>query len=272
MTRIRTLAAPFCLAAWRAWRRVVPRDGYRALLFHDVPPSQRAAFAALVTQLHHQGRLITPAQAAAGGDGVLLTFDDGFQSNLEVAETILAPLGVSALFFVCPGLVDLRGDAQAAAIGANVFDGKRDAGDLRIIDWDGVERLRALGHTIGSHTLDHKRLTALSADARAEQIDGAAERLRQRLGAVPDWFAYTFGDAWSVDAPSLAAIARRHRFCRSGVRGANRQGVSPYALRADHVELGGDEAWRWLAVEGGLDPLYRKARARLDALAAGLKA
>ncbi|KAF0225673.1 MAG: hypothetical protein FD176_359 [Rhodospirillaceae bacterium] len=274
MSDLRSLIAPVWLAAWRGVRAVVPPAGYRTLLFHDVPPPQRPAFAALVRRLHADGRLITPAQAAAAPrpGGVLLSFDDGFQSNLGVAETILAPLGIQALFFICPGLTQLSGAAQAAAIAANVFDGKRAAGDLRILDWDGVERLKALGQEIGSHTLDHKRLTTLSPDARAEQIEGAAQAFRQRLGAVPDWFAYTFGDAWSVDAPSLAAIAALHRFCRSGVRGANHDGVSPHALRADHVELGGGDAWRWLAVEGGLDPLYRKARAHLDGLAAGLQA
>lgn len=272
MNNIRTLVAPACLAAWRLWRRVVPQSGYRALLFHDIPISQRQVFAALVGQLHAQGHLITPDQAAAGANGVLLTFDDGFQSNLEVAETILAPLGVQALFFICPGLSSLSGPAQAEAIGRNIFDGKRPAGDLRVLDWDGIERLRILGHEIGSHTRDHLRLTVLSADARAEQIEGAAEAFNARLGAVPEWFAYTFGDAWSVDADALARIARLHRFCRSGVRGVNHAGISPYALRADHVELGGDDSWRWLAVEGGLDPFYGKARAHLDVMAAGLQA
>ncbi|MFA6022006.1 MAG: polysaccharide deacetylase family protein [Rhodospirillales bacterium] len=272
MSDLRSLIAPVWLAAWRGVRTVVPQSGYRTLLFHDVPQSQRPVFAALVQRLHADGRLITPTQAAASPRprGILLSFDDGFQSNLEVAETILAPLGVKALFFICPGLTQLSGDVQAAAIAANVFDGKRAAGDLRILDWDGVERLSALGQEIGSHTLDHKRLTALSPDARAEQIEGAAQAFRQRLGVVPDWFAYTFGDAWSVDTPSLRAIAGLHRFCRSGVRGANHDSVSPYALRADHVELGGGDAWRQLAVEGGLDPLYSKARAHLDGLASGL--
>lgn len=260
------------LAAWRGWRLLVPQPGWRALLFHDVPMAQRPAFARLVTALHQSGRLITPAQAAAGHDGVLLTFDDGFHSNLDVARTVLDPLGVKALFFVCPGLIDLEAAAQRQAIAANIFDGKREAGDLRLMTWDEVESLRAQGHEIGSHTLDHKRLTSLAADARAEQIEGAAQSLSRRLGRVPDWFAYTFGDAWSVDRPSLRDIARVHRFCRSGVRGANPAGVNRLALRADHVELGGDRAWRWLAVEGGLDPFYRRARAHLDGLAAGLKA
>src|ERR687883_570464 len=35
-----------------------------------------------------------------------LTFDDGLRSNVEVAYPILRKLGVSATFFVCPGLIE----------------------------------------------------------------------------------------------------------------------------------------------------------------------
>lgn len=271
MSGIRPLVAPFGLAACRGWRLVVPSKGYRALLFHDIAETQRKAFSDLVARLHAKDRLITPAQAAAGANGVLLTFDDGFQSNLEVAETILAPLNVKALFFICPGLSSLSGESQSQAIAANVFDGKRGAGNLKIMDWGGVERLLALGHEIGSHTRDHKRLTALTPDARNEQIEGAAEDFKARIGSIPQWFAYTFGDAGSIDLASLEIIAKFHRYCRSGVRGSNHPGVSPYALRADHVELDGGDAWRWLAVEGGLDPFYGKARSQLDHMAARLQ-
>src|SRR5436190_364759 len=37
---------------------------------------------------------------------VALTFDDGLRSNVDVAYPILRKLGVSATFFVCPGLIE----------------------------------------------------------------------------------------------------------------------------------------------------------------------
>ena len=37
---------------------------------------------------------------------VALTFDDGLRSNVEVAYPILRKLGLSATFFVCPGLIE----------------------------------------------------------------------------------------------------------------------------------------------------------------------
>lgn len=275
---MRAQLAPALLAAHRLIRAMLPAapGHFRILLFHDVPVMERPAFAALVERLAARHRLLSPAQAEgllAGErwDGgrlpCLISFDDGFASNLDVAETILARHGAKALFFVCPGLMDLPAAEQSHAIAANIFDGKRGSDDLSLMGWDGVERLLRLGHSVGNHTLSHRRLTRLSADQRAEEIGTAAERLTTRLGPVP-WFAYTFGDIGSIDGPSLAEIGRHHRWCRSGIRGANHAGVHRLALRADHVELAGSAAWRDLAVDGGLDPLYRRQRMRLDALAA----
>lgn len=269
----RVLAGPW-RAAWRAWRLVQPAapGSFRILLLHDIPQSQRKAFARLIGDLARRGRLIDPAEAerrlegGGGPPGILLSFDDGFVSNRAVADAVLAPLGIKALFFVCPGLAELSGDAQARAISANVLRGRRPAPEP-VMGWDDLERLRAAGHTIGSHTLDHVRLAGLSRDAQAEQVGRAAELLDSRLGGPHPWFAYTFGDVDSIDAAALAEVGRHHRWCRSGVRGTNQAGVAPLALRADGIDLGQGLAWARLAAEGGLDPLYRSRRHRLDAMA-----
>ena len=130
---------------------------------------------------------------------MLLSFDDGFASNLEVAETILAPLGAKALFFVCPALMNLDGAAQSAAIAGQILQGRRAAPEP-LMGWDAVDRLKALGNTIGSHTLDHRRLAGLGADQLAEQVGAAAEMLAARLGGPVDWFAYTFGAIAAANA------------------------------------------------------------------------
>ena len=162
--------------------------------------------------------------------------------------------------------MDLSDQAQLAAIAANVLRGQRPAPE-GLMPWDAVERLKADGHAIGSHTMDHLRLTGLSPDQRAAQIGDAALALERRLGQRSGWFAYTFGDVASIDAVSLAEIGRLHRYCRSGVRGGNHAATHLLALRADHVDLAAGAAWQALAAEGGLDFRYRAQRHRLDQMA-----
>jgi peptidoglycan/xylan/chitin deacetylase (PgdA/CDA1 family) len=282
MSKLRhRLARPWAAASRLARRLMPPPDGaFRILMFHAVPPDERPAFARLVRGLAESGRLITPAEAESLLAGTplvgtlgrrfaappcLLSFDDGFASNAEVAQSILAPLGAKALFFVCPGLMDLSPEIQAERISANVFRGLQPAPEP-LMDWAGIEALARAGHAIGNHTAHHLRLSALPPDQAAEEIGGAARMLGDRLGPTP-WFAYTFGDIDSINAPSLAEIGRHHRYCRSGIRGLNHLGLGPLALRGDQIGLDGPQAWPQVIVEGGLDPLYRKQRLMLDAMA-----
>lgn len=273
---VRDTLAPLLLAGWQLARPLLaPPQTFRILLLHDISVPKRDVFTRLVQDLAAAGRLIAPSDAEAilagervphGPPPVLLSFDDGFTSNLEVAESILAPLGARALFFVCPGLIGLEPQARAAAAQTNILRGLKPAPEP-LLDWGGIERLAALGHTIGSHTSRHLRLTSLSPDQRTEEIGEAARQLAARLGRVPDWFAYTFGDITAVDAAALAEIGRHHRYCRSGIRGPNSRMTPPLALRGDNIDLGTGEAWRRLAMEGGLDALYRQQRRKLDAMA-----
>jgi len=272
MTR-RAALAPVLLGLARLRRRLSPA-GFRILLLHDVPAADRAVLAARLEALARADRLIGPAQAEAflagapvpsGPPPVLVSFDDGFASNRVVAETILDPLGVRALFFVCPGLVDLAPAAQAEAVSRFILRGQRPAPEP-LMGWDDLDALAAGGHLIASHTHTHRRLAGLEPDRLAEEVGAAARALLRRFGRV-DWFAYPFGDVGAIDAAALAEIGRHHRFCRSGVRGGNRAATPPLALRADHLDLGAPPAWQALATEGGLDPAYLRARRRLDGYA-----
>ena len=83
----------------------------RILMYHGTP---RADAAALERQLRVLALVfpIVPLEDIAssrhknGRARVALTFDDGLRSNVEVAYPILRKLGLSATFFVCPGLIE----------------------------------------------------------------------------------------------------------------------------------------------------------------------
>jgi peptidoglycan/xylan/chitin deacetylase (PgdA/CDA1 family) len=249
---------------------------FRILLLHHIPASQMPIFDALVARLARAGLLISPQEAASRFDGgasenarpgVLLTFDDGFASNFAVAEKILARHDAKALFFVCPGLINIPPERQHAAIARHIFENKRSEASLledhRLMTWDELGWLASQGHVVGCHTLHHRRLAGAPLDVLEDEIGGAARELRNRLSREPDWFAYPFGDIESIDAQALRVIGRYHRFCRSGIRGAAHGESDRLALFAEHVDLGAPILWRAAAAEGGLDFQYGAARARL---------
>ena len=261
------------------------QTGFRALLFHDIADDRLDAFRTFARHARDRWGTIDPDGAAAWltGDGAapsqsgptpcLFTFDDGFASNYRVAREILKPLGIRALFFVCPALVDLEGPEQRAAIAAQIFRAQCDAADLppgqRLMTWDELRALKAAGHEIGSHGFTHKRLTELDEKTLETEIRSARDRLETEMGDEIPWYAFTFGDIGSISDRELRVIARMHRFCRSGVRGMNGRGTAPHAVRADAVDLDGPESYRALIAEGGLDGRYREARQKLDLMATG---
>ncbi len=266
-----------------AANRILPgaagrRDGLRIFMFHHIPEAHLGAFVRFVDYVKQNYQVLSPDQAAEwisggktaqiSGSPCLFTFDDGFKSNFRVAGEILDRYDIKALFFVCPGLVDLESEDQRDRIAADIHDGRIDradlANDLVLMSWDEIKQLHRRGHHIGAHGMSHKRLSKLGPDQLHNEIVNSKERLEKMLGTDVPWYAYAFGDISSISEQALKIIAGNYRFCRSGVRGGNRYGVSPLALRADQMDPVVPLAYLKLTMEGGLDCRYRDARRRLD--------
>jgi len=276
-------------APWLGARRLInsfkgrpPASAFRILMLHDIPQEQRAAFEALLRALKKTRKILSPEEAENLLDGVslaqpaedwgrlpvLISFDDGFQSNFAVAADILAGHGVKALFFVCPELVDLQGEAQAQAIAANIYRGQIDWRQLpqgqRLMTWSELGTLRAMGHTIGAHGMGHRRLNDLAGDALAAEISGAGARIEAELQAPADWYAFAFGSIGSINRAALTAIAQHYKYCRSGVRGVNSETTGRYALLADQIEADLPDSYLGVVLEGGLDGRYRQPARQLS--------
>ncbi len=277
-----TLAGP-ARTALRMARAVMPGGAraFRILLVHDVPAALAAAFEDFVGYVKETHGVLAPEQAAAWLEGresaddgrtpCLFTFDDGFASNFQVATGALAGHGVKAVFFVCPGLIDLTAERRGEAIAANVFDGRVGAAELPpgldLMGWPELAQLRRLGHAVGAHGMTHRRLSLLDGEDLRREVVRAGDLLEDRLGHPVAWYAYAFGDIGSLSGTALETIAGRYRFCRSGVRGANDASTDAMALRADQVDPRAPLAYQKLIAEGGLAFRYGGARRRLDALA-----
>lgn len=225
-------------------------DRLRVLLYHDIAPQDQTRFAAQLRWLANTWIFVTPERFAAmvsgeepiRGSNLLLTFDDGFASNRVVAEEVLNPMGIRALFFAVSDFVDLvdRDDARSF-IAKHIQPGSQ-AGELPAhwynMGWADLEALLEQGHCIGGHTRTHARLSQINAVLDLErEIATSADALAQRLGVPIEHFAYTFGDLASFSDKALAVARRRFRFIYSGLRGDNAGGVSPFALRRDASAL-----------------------------------
>ena len=201
---------------------------------------------------------------------ILLSFDDGFQSNHAIAAQVLEDHGARGIFFVCPDLHDLTGDAQRDAVATNVFRGRTEASNVPpLMTWDEIGELAERGHVIGAHGMTHTRLSTLSGDALVQEIEQSGAIISERIGVQPTWYAWAFGDIDSISVEAMTVIQGAYPNCRSGVRGHNDLSVNHHAVRAEMIDVDSPIAYQALALEGGFDRRYVKARMRLDQIVQG---
>jgi peptidoglycan/xylan/chitin deacetylase (PgdA/CDA1 family) len=116
------------------------------------------------------------AKTLHGGRTVVsLTFDDGWADQYMNARSILAARGMRATFYVNSNRI----------------------GTLGFLTWAQLEALRADGHEIGGHTLDHVDITKVSEEEARRQVGDDRATLLER-GFDVQSFAYPYGEHTAI--------------------------------------------------------------------------
>ncbi len=243
----------------------------RVLLYHDIAPINYLRFGDQLTHLQKTCSFITPQHFIEILSGVktidepsiLLTFDDGFFSNRVVAERILNPLGIKALFFIVSEFAELGSkDDWRGFVSRHIWPGLTESevpDHWNNMSWRDLEFLLDSGHTIGAHTAHHVRLSKVSGLELEGEIVESADLIENKLGISVEHFAYTFGDLASFSPKALALARQRFQFIYTGLRGNNSLGVPPWAIRRDAINPTDSHALVGAYLEGGADYLYRKS-------------
>jgi peptidoglycan/xylan/chitin deacetylase (PgdA/CDA1 family) len=163
------------------------------------------------------GELVAaPAKKWAGRTAVI-TFDDGYVDNLAACEE-LQKRGMRATWFIVSGSIG-REPAWPA-------DG-RPAG--RLLNEDELRVMRANGMEIGSHTLNHARLTEIDDASLRLDLCDSKSALESIVGASVTSFAYPYG-AWDERCADAVKQAGYSAACNTCTGWALRDN-DPYRLR-----------------------------------------
>lgn len=108
---------------------------------------------------------------------VLITFDDTRLDQFTAALPELNKYGYKAAFFI-----------MTVSLGKPGY-----------MTTEQVKQLADEGHTVGSHTYDHKNVKTYTADDWVEQVQKPSKQLQTITGKPVEYFAYPFG-LWNKDA------------------------------------------------------------------------
>lgn len=251
---------------------------FRVLTLHSV--SDPLALERTLRHVADICELITPKEAEAliagktvrhtsGKIPYLITFDDGFRCHGRSIGDVLDRLGIKAVFFICPGIMDLPPWEQKSAVARMMFDPpipEASIADEQLpLSWQEAAELVAAGHTIGSHTCFHKRLYQVDEATVLHELTESASMIKRKLAVEVDWFAFPYGDLMSIDDRSFRLASRRYRYCCSNIPSVNLPESARHIIFRTGVNLQSPLIYQRLVLAGGVDfRSANSARALLD--------
>jgi peptidoglycan/xylan/chitin deacetylase (PgdA/CDA1 family) len=140
------------------------------------------------------------ASRRAPANSFVLTFDDGYQDLHSVVCPMLARFGFSATVFLVAGRMGRASDWTGQ-------DGERSG---QLLSWAEARELARRGMILGSHTVNHCRLSQLDDRAAHEEIWNSRVVLEDELDMQVEFFSYPYSDTnarveQSVKAAGYAA-------------------------------------------------------------------
>jgi peptidoglycan/xylan/chitin deacetylase (PgdA/CDA1 family) len=135
---------------------------HAVLAYHEVMPESDYAYC-VTSGSFAQHLALFDSVAKNGGSKlrVQITFDDGERSQYLNAAPLLAEHGISATYFVTPGLLGTA---------------------AKFLGWDELKALQNSGHAIQSHGWSHKFLTFCSDAELAHELLASRQLLEDKLG------------------------------------------------------------------------------------------
>ena len=168
-------------------------------------PDFRAQMLALKNS-GRRGLTVSEALASPDASGVVITFDDGCETDLLAAAPILREAGFKATFYVTVGFLGTRGYMSRAQV--------RALGDL--------------GCEIGSHSMTHPYLSDLSAEQLKHEIADSRKELEEITGRPVVHFSCP-GGRWDQRVAETAEDAG-YRSVATSRAAVNSRGTNPLAL------------------------------------------
>ncbi|GAC1565857.1 MAG: hypothetical protein NVS3B14_05010 [Ktedonobacteraceae bacterium] len=145
----------------------------------------------------------------------LITFDDGYLDNLELAWPLLQRFQATACIFVTVKWCE-SGTSQSTSR------------KYPMLSWSNLRQLAEAGVEIGAHSLSHPFLTDLDVETAWQEIYRAKHKIEDHVGRE----VYAFSYPNSRQNEAIRDMVRRagYRLAFGGSSGLNRKGMDRFNL------------------------------------------
>jgi len=119
----------------------------------------------------------------ADGNGIALTFDDGYESVYTHVFPEMSERGITGTIFPVVGSIGRD----------NTWDVRLSFSRFRHLSWEHLAELARCGFEIGSHTMTHRDLTRMGTARMRRELRDSRRLLEDRLGVEVSAVAFPFG-------------------------------------------------------------------------------
>ena len=243
----------------------LPKKSLRVLMFHNI--SDIMNFKNQINLLKKDWKFINPdhfykildGKKKINGRYLLLTFDDGFKSNIYVAEKILKKLKLKAIFFVPIKFVLMKDKKLIKKFIQNNLKVNSVENEMKNLNLKDLKKLKKMDFVIGAHTYSHKNLKKINDKKILNyEIIQSANKLQKLLNIKIDNFSFNFGRLNDISYKSLLLSKKRFKYIFTAIRGENLN--EQKIIFRDNVipEDGTYELYTYLS--GYLDFIYSKEK------------
>jgi peptidoglycan/xylan/chitin deacetylase (PgdA/CDA1 family) len=157
------------------------------------------------SELLHSGRTEFPA--------VSLTFDDGYADNFISLRAVAEETGIPVSLFITTQPIELHKEFQH-----DVTKGQHGAFPMT---WAQIRYWKERGAEFGSHTRNHIKCGVADRALLQEEIVGSKIDFERRLGEMPQFFAFPYGNREDLPPQAIEIAASAYPHFLSAYGGEN---------------------------------------------------